>query len=137
MEENNKIRMYTDVYTLLVQLPKEYIDKIPIKVKEEIASNMDNRYKYEIEDMLPESKALVVAIIRKYFENEEINKKIDKYIDFYQSKLNDRYNKQDIFKREKFKDIENIQKENVSLVEVKKHWYDKLIHILKKIIRIY
>ena len=75
-------QVYTEVYTILNQLPKEYTSKIPLEVSEEIFQNADKSTIYKVDTLLPQSKALLIEIIRRYFGNEEITKKINEYILF-------------------------------------------------------
>lgn len=51
---------------ILSRLNKDLIDKIPDELKETIISKADTSYPYKIEDLMPESKALISSIIEKY-----------------------------------------------------------------------
>ena len=66
---NNEKKIYTEVYMTLSKLNKELIDKIPIELKEEIYSKADTSFPYKIDELLPESKALLAAILEKYIVN--------------------------------------------------------------------
>lgn len=83
--ENEKI-IYTEVYTVLAKLPKLYTDKIPKIVKEEIFNKAETDYSYEIDELKPESKAFILEIIRNYFGDIDVNKKINEYINFHEEK---------------------------------------------------
>ena len=75
-------QVYTEVYTILNQLPLEYTNRIPYEVKEEIFNNADTSYIYRVDTLLPQSKALLIEIIRRYFRNKEIEDKINEYISY-------------------------------------------------------
>lgn len=103
-------QVYTEVYSVLSQLPLEYTSKIPYEVKEEIFNNADTSYIYRVDTLLPQSKALLVEIIRSYFGNKEIENKLNEYISF-QTKLEEQqkghYDSKQIFKEEKVNEISN------------------------------
>ena len=66
-QSNNERRIYTEVYAFLSCFPKEYLAKIPKNVIDNISEKADTVYNYKLDNILPESKHLIVAIITKYF----------------------------------------------------------------------
>ena len=67
MDKEKKI--YTEVYVTLASLSKDLIDQIPEELKQIIISKADTSYPYKIDELLPESKALIASIIGKYLSN--------------------------------------------------------------------
>lgn len=63
-------KMYTEVYMLLTRLSKELIIKIPEELKQDIINKADTSYPYEVNELLPESKALIASIIEKYLNDQ-------------------------------------------------------------------
>ena len=76
----NEEQVCTEVYTILSELPSKYIDKIPHEIISGISDKADTKYSYKIDELLPQSKAILVEIIRKYLREEEIAKNINKFI---------------------------------------------------------
>lgn len=128
--EKNKI-MYKEVYSFLLLVPNEYFNKIPSNVIENIKNNTDNLIYDNLNgDMLPESKALIISIIRRYFDNKEINQKIYDYINNYNVLINQKYSYDNIFKREKNENISN----NMMLTTIEhKSAIQKIIIKIKKL----
>lgn len=138
--ENEKI-IYTEVYTVLTKLPKLYIDKIPKKVKEEIFNKAETDYSYEIDELQPESKAFILEIIKNYFGDIDVNKKINEYINFCEEKKikpnnNTIYNPNELFKNRKksIQSEEEMHVEQTALVEYKeKNILQKLFDKIKSL----
>lgn len=63
---NREIKIYTEVYMTLIRLNKNLIDKIPEELKKTIINKADTSYPYKINELLPESKAIIASIIEKY-----------------------------------------------------------------------
>ena len=66
---DREVKMYTEVYMTLTKLNSDLIDKIPEELKQMIISKADTSYPYEIKELLPESKAIIAAIIEKYLND--------------------------------------------------------------------
>ena len=79
---NDEKRVYTEVYTVLNRLPNEYIFKIPEHIKKTIFEKADTSYSYKIGNLLPQSKAMIFEIIRKYCQDEKFSKLAIDYIDY-------------------------------------------------------
>ena len=130
----NERRIYTEVYTVLSTLSNEDLNKIPMNIRQNIAEKADTNYSYKAENLLPESKAMVIEIIRKYCGNEKINKKIDEYIDF-NNKINEEKRNEKISLPKK--EDENIElKENNSMVEYKsQNYFHRLFEKIKTLFK--
>ena len=123
-------QVYTEVYTILNQLPLEYTNRIPYEVKEEIFNNADTSYIYRVDTLLPQSKALLIEIIRRYFRNKEIEDKINEYISYGTNLVEDQkghYDSNQIFK----KDVIEEQPNNLPTSEPKKDNF--FIRLFKKL----
>ena len=67
MDRERKI--YTEVYMTLTRLNKDLIDKIPEELKHAIINKADTSYPYIVNELLPESKALIALIMENYINN--------------------------------------------------------------------
>jgi len=130
----NERRIYTEVYTVLLALSNEDLNKIPMNIRQKIAEKADTNYSYKAENFLPESKAMVIEMIRKYCGNEKINEKIDEYIDFNNSINEEKRNEKMSLPK---KEDENIElKESNSMVEYKSNNYlNRLFQKIKKFLK--
>ena len=123
-------QVYTEVYTILNQLPLEYTNRIPYEVKEEIFNNADTSYIYRVDTLLPQSKAILIEIIRRYFRNKEIEDKINEYISYgtnLEEKQKGHYDSKQVFKE----DIIEEQPNNLPTSEPKKDNF--FIRLFKKL----
>ena len=66
---DKKTQIYTEVYMTLANLNKNIIDKIPEELKMKILDKADTSYPYNINELLPESQALIAVILKKYIYN--------------------------------------------------------------------
>lgn len=66
---DRKKKIYTEVYMTLTRLNSDLIDKIPEEVKTMIISKADTSYPYKINELLPESKAIIASIMEKYIND--------------------------------------------------------------------
>ena len=63
---DNEKQIYTEIYLILSKMGKEFTDKLPEDLKRFIYSKADLIYPFRIDELLPESKALIAAIIDRY-----------------------------------------------------------------------
>lgn len=132
----------SELKDIISKMPDEYKNKIPKNLKNNIEKNCDPNYSWnEKKEILPETKALLVVIIRKYFNNEDFNKKIEEYINFYKTIDNEEnmYNvkfplQNTASTKANFKETKNIVEEK-SLEILDQKWYSKIIRFFKKIIK--
>lgn len=73
-------KIYTEVYMTLARLNKDLIDKIPEKLKQIIISKADTSYPYKIDELLTESKAIILLIIEKYLKEEKNQSEFSEFI---------------------------------------------------------
>ena len=141
---NDEIRVYTEVYTVLNRLPNEYIIKIPEYITKAIFEKADTSCSYKIGDMLPQSKAMIFEIIRKYFQDEEFNKKAMEYINYctkkdlmqnnkQEEKLQQTMHKNDIFP--KYNNEHNNTNKNLPIETSKNNLFMKIIDYIKSIFK--
>ena len=129
----NERRIYTEVYRVLSTLSNEDLNKIPMNIRQNIAEKADTNYSYKAENLLPESKAMVIDLIRMYCENEKINEKIDKYIE-YNNKINEEKRNENMFLSQK--DGISELKENNSMVEYKsQNYFHRLFEKIKTLFK--
>ena len=138
---------FAEVYVILEYLDEEDYEKIPEELLKVIDKNRNKEYKYEMNDefdlskqpMLVETKAILFNIFRDYLSTPEQKEKIIRMQKEDMAKLNKKKSeeyeklmaKKQIFERTK--DVEEIEKEQTSLIEVKKEGF--WIKLLNKIMR--
>ena len=89
MIENDKVyaKAYVEVNEIIKHLPDEERNKIPVTLKNNIASQMDKSYYFQFDEdkhlyeqeVLPETKALIIAIYQQYFMKDTEKKLWNKY----------------------------------------------------------
>lgn len=104
-------RAYTELNEIIKKLSKAELEKIPNKLIRNIETNMNKEYKWEYDksktlleqDLMPETKALIVEIYEKYLfpENEkEFWKEYDKIcINKIEEQKKAMYNGKNIFRK--------------------------------------
>lgn len=100
---NNRRNAYTEVNVVLQQLEEEEYNKIPVEVVEAIRENMNEEYKFKLDDelelkeqkLLPETKAILFNLFRDYLATPEQRKKIIKM-------QNDERQKNELKKQQKY-----------------------------------
>lgn len=104
-------RAYTELNEIIKELSKAELEKIPNKLIRNIETNMNKEYKWEYDksktlleqDLMPETKALIVEIYEKYLcpENEkEFWKEYDKIcINKIEEQKKAMYNGKNIFRK--------------------------------------
>ena len=98
---DNEKQVFTEVYTVLSEIPSEYFEKIPKNVIEEISNKADTNYAYRIDELLPQSKSILIEIIRKYFGDEEMTGMVNKFIteNIYEEERQKGVYKNDLFEK--------------------------------------
>lgn len=147
-EIDEYVRAYTELNCLLEYLPKNYYSKIPPKFIELIKLKSNDKYKIVVnpeknlnEHNISRKTKVLLAILKYNYwctdnaECEKLKKIFSQNEINYQEKMKEKYNVDNIFKNTK-SNIQNNEKEEVTLVEVKKEkWYQKFILFMKKILR--
>jgi hypothetical protein len=142
---------FAEVYVILEYLDEEDYEKIPEELLKVIDKNRNKEYKYEMNDefdlekqpMLIETKAILFNIFRDYLSTPEQKEKIIKMqkedMERINKKKSEEYEKTMAKKQifELSKDVEEGEKEQTSLVEVKKESFwkktlDKINRLIKK-----
>lgn len=137
---------YSEVYEIIINMPKEYREKIPGNVQNFFKTHRKENYKPNIgiNNLLDKSKlkeetiAIIAMLNIKYWcPNERIKKELlEKYNEnekIYQKELKEKYNLDNIFKNRR--EIPITCQENMQIVEYKEmKWYQK---VFKKLLSIF
>ena len=138
---------FKEVYVILDSLVEEDYKKIPPELIETIYQNMNQDYKYELDEeqelstqkMLPETKAILFNIFRDYLSTEEQKQKIIRMQKEERQKnelkKREQYNT-DVFANKEQTNNPEIQKEQVSLIKYKESIFKKIINKIKNIFKI-
>ena len=126
--ENVYYNAYTEVYEILSYMPIKYIKKIPKELLNLFEQKRNKNYNYRVnidkkiceQEMLIETKSILSNLSRDFWstpEKKEIilqKEKIER--DIYQKELREKYNPDNIFKRNN--ESQSILKDEVSKDEV-------------------
>ena len=146
MVATNYKNAFKEVYVILDSLVEEDYKKIPPELIETIYRNMNQDYKYELDEeqelstqkMLPETKAILFNIFRDYLSTEEQKQKIIRMQKEERQKnelkKKEQYNTYVFANKEKTNNSE-IQKEPVSLIKYKESIFKKIINKIKIFLR--
>lgn len=141
---------FAEVYVILEYLDEEDYEKIPEDLLKVIEKNRNKEYKYELNEdfdlekqpMLIETKAILFNIFRDYLSTPEQKEKIVKMqkedMERIKKKKSEEYEKAMAKKQifEMSKDDEEGEKDQTSLVEVKKEsFWRKVLDKMNKLIR--
>lgn len=153
---NNKYaKAYTEVVELLNALPIDEFNQIPSEEIEFYKENMDKDYNFSIDSGVDLSKQnisfeannIIIDIFQKYFATEEQKKKIEKILEKNSAEEDalkrERYNPDNIFKKEVSSNIkveETIENENVDVekneilpINVKENIFSKIKNFILRI----
>ena len=144
--ENQEV--YSEVYEIINNMPKEYTKKIPENVKSFLDEKRKKDYQVNLDknNLLDKSKlkeetiAIIAMLNIKYWcPNEKIKKELlEKYNDNeknYQKELEEKYNFDNIFKNKNL--ITNPIMETLQIVEYKeKKWYTKIFEKIRNFFKI-
>lgn len=140
------IQAYTEINCLLKHFPKEYINKLPTKLLNMIQSKSNKKYCIDVDikkslqyqNISKKTKDILVVLKYNYWSNvnekENIKKKFYENEEKFQKELSEKYNVDNLFKKEILKTRKK-ESENISIVEYKEKWYLKLINKLKKLLK--
>ena len=105
-------KVFSELFGIINSLKDEEIERIPKKVKNNIIENMDQNYRFkydhskklEEQDILPETKALIIEIYIKYLVSDEDEKEAWKIykkecLAKVEAEKREKYNPEDIFKK--------------------------------------
>ena len=153
---NNKYaKAYTEVVELLNALPIDEFNQIPSEEIEFYKENMDKDYNFSIDSGVDLSKqnisfeanSIIIDIFQKYFATEEQKKKIEKILEKNSAEEDalkrERYNPDNIFKKEVSSNIkveEKIENKNVDVekneilpINVKENIFSKIKSFILRI----
>lgn len=139
-------KAYVQLYEIIKLLPEEDKNKIPSVIIENIIENKDNNYRFYFDtsktlleqDLMVETKALLVQLYAKYLVPENEKEKWEKYnqicINKIESEKLKKYNPENVFIKKEQMPKENISKEWV-MVEYKESIFKRFINKIKRIFR--
>ena len=133
---------YAEIDEILGYLPDEYVNKIPVKLREFYKKAKDKEYVSKIDpyktldnqDMKHTTKVLLTIIYREYWCSEEEKAELDKILvkndQKHEAEIREKYNPDNIFKKKS--NTEEIEKiEETALVNYEnKTWYKKAIDFI-------
>ena len=137
----------TEVLSILEYLPRSEVDKIPNTFKEFLKENSLSDYKTNFDyslgldkiELKHKTKLLLAMIYRDYICSEEERLEYNKILyqneETYQKHLREKYNPNDIFKKQKEITVElSENNSNVTLIEYKENFFIKLRNFVFKIL---
>lgn len=147
MEEKYS-KAYKEVFEILKYLPQESVDKIPKEMLETFEAKMDLNYdfkvdldkKFEEQNLLYETKAILANIFRDYWATQYQNERINEKEQYDRKKIEEerriKYNPDKIFDKPQKEQIELNECSNLPIEIKKENFYKKLINFIKKFFRI-
>ena len=139
---------YKEVYTILSYLEDEDYKKIPPEVIKAIENNMNEEYKYYMNDevdlfnqpMLPETKAILFNLFRDYLSSSEQKEKIIEMQKKERIKFEEKKQQEysiNVFENKKTKEKaeDEIEKNNLPLRIENKSVLRKIFDFIKKLLR--
>ncbi len=142
---NNRRNAYKEVYTILQDLNEEEYNKIPSEIIETIKENSNEEYEFVLNNelelkeqlLLPETKAILFNLFRDYLSTPVQKEKIIKMQSEERKKVEEKkkqnYANVDIFKTNKYKDVEEkTNNQELQPVQIKKEgFFRKIINKIK------
>lgn len=138
---------YAEVNTILNYMDKEYIIKVPKKLREFFKENsLDNNVVFnpkiplENQNLQKETFSILAMLNLNYWcENEEHKQElINKYRQqdiIKEEKLRELYNPDNIFKNKKSSSEEVEVSQSVAIVPYNNHWYSKISYFFSNLVR--
>lgn len=139
---------YSEIDEFLGLLTNEQIDKIPQKLREFFKEEKDYSYKKGINPKVPikeqnlkeETLGIIALLNLQYWcedeqEKERLQKVYSQNEKKYQDLLNEKYNPNNLFKKNKANEtIEtNLQNENMAMVEYKEPIFKRILNKIKRL----
>lgn len=136
-----------EVNELLGYFPKEYVEKIPAKLREffdkvrkkDYVSNIDPYKFLDEQDLKPKTKSLITVLYRNYWCDEEERKKLDKILiendRKYEEELRKKYNPDNIFKKKKIVEETEEVEETSLMVYDNKIWYKRIVEFINNLFK--
>lgn len=138
---NTYAKAYTEVLTILKELPREEYDKIPEEEIKFYKDNCDKDYEFKIDSKIPlqeqeisrKANAILVSIFRDYFATEKQKEKLKNILNYNfveEEKIKQqKYNVDDIFKNRKKEELPKSQE--FKLVEYKGNFISRFINKIR------
>ena len=133
----------TEVLCILEYLPKEMKENIPANFLKflneqslpDYKPNFDYSQGLDNIKLRNKTKALLAMIYRNYISTEKERAEYDEILDknekVYQNELKEKYNSDNLFKKERNKN--NFTSDEVQLVEYKESFFTKIFNMIKKL----
>lgn len=147
MEELKYKTVYSEVMEILAHIPKNDYEKIPIEYINFFENEKDKNYcfVYDVNKTLDEqnvskeAKLIIAILFRDYWATPHQKEIIKKNEEIYRNKIEE--NKKEKYNTEvNFNIITNKNSFNKTKTEIKiipkEKWYNKIINIIKKLIKI-
>lgn len=127
-------------YNEYKKIPANIIDAIENNKDEEYTYDYDEELEYEDWSLMPETKAILYNIFKKYLATEEQRKYLQQKERLENYKIESekikKYNSENLFKKEKGQEEEkNVQEENNKLIVKRDSSFKKILEKLKSIFR--
>lgn len=137
-------KAYVEVLEIISHFSEEDFKKIPKSEIDFYNENKDNEYKFKInpnidlneQNISREANAILVALYRDYFATENQKQILEKLLkqneQKEEEKKREKYNPDDIFKKDK--EVSTIENNNEMLpVEIEEKWYQKILDFFKSL----
>lgn len=137
-------KAYVEVLEIISHFSEEDFKKIPKSEIDFYNENKDNEYKCKInpnidlneQNISREANAILVALYRDYFATENQKQILEKLLkqneQKEEEKKREKYNPDDIFKKDK--EVSTIENNNEMLpVEIEEKWYQKILDFFKSL----
>ena len=144
---NTYAKAYTEVLEIIKHFSDEEYSRIPREKIEYYERNRDKDYVFKLDPELDlfeqkisrKANAIIVALYRDYFASEAEKQKINRLLNINQQRLEEekreRYNPEDLFKKEQEADKQE-EKQELALVVVKNDsLYEKIVAFLKRVFK--
>lgn len=142
MEDINKA--LAEVSDIILHFNYNIIKKIPIKFINFIEENKDQNYIANIDysisineqKLLPETREILAIIYRDYLADEKERQEIINKSKQYEKALREKYNSENLLKKEEKENTNNIKNEDRKLEVYKESIFSKFIKFMKKLIKL-
>ena len=142
---SNRMEAYVEVIEILKHMDKQYVEKVPLKLRDFFESNCSKEYKFDVdlsiplnEQKLKEKTLDILAMLNINFwcESEEHKKElISLYSENdrkYQEKLRGKYNLENIFQSKNTLEKITENEQEAALINVcSVPWYKKIFNKIK------
>ena len=135
-------KAYVEVLEIISHFSEEDFKKIPKSEIDFYNENKDNEYEFKInpnidlneQNISREANAILVALYRDYFATENQKQILEKLLkqneQKEEEKIREKYNPDDIFKKDKeYSKIEN--NNEILPIEIEEKWYQKILDFFR------